>query len=47
MTATTSTCAWLKRQEYGRLKADGRDDPLPLDRDGDGIACGKGDGGRR
>lgn len=36
-------CAWLKANDYGRLKVNGQDDPLGLDRDGDGVACGKGD----
>jgi hypothetical protein len=41
--STAARCEWLKANDYGRLKANGRDDPLGLDRDGDGIACGKGD----
>ncbi|ANP49123.1 hypothetical protein J2Z21_002279 [Streptomyces griseochromogenes] len=36
-------CAWLQRNHYGRLKVNGGDDPLGLDRDRDGVACGKGD----
>ncbi|MFI7339881.1 galactose oxidase-like domain-containing protein [Streptomyces sp. NPDC050085] len=36
-------CAWLAEQKYGRLKVNGRDDPLRLDRNGDGVACGRGD----
>jgi hypothetical protein len=36
-------CDWLKKNDYGRLKVNGKDDPLRLDRDGDGIACGKAD----
>ncbi|MFI6851977.1 galactose oxidase-like domain-containing protein [Streptomyces sp. NPDC050416] len=44
---TASRCAWLKANDYGRLKVNGRDDPLGLDRDGDGIACGKKDVARR
>ncbi|MFF6875783.1 galactose oxidase-like domain-containing protein [Streptomyces sp. NPDC012474] len=36
-------CEWLKAHDYGRLKVNGKDDPLGLDRDRDGIACGKGD----
>ncbi|MEV5613354.1 galactose oxidase-like domain-containing protein [Streptomyces sp. NPDC052225] len=38
-----SRCAWLKRQDYGPLKVNGRDDPLRLDRNRDGVACGRGD----
>jgi hypothetical protein len=41
--STAARCEWLKANDYGRLKANGRHDPLGLDRDGDGIACGKGD----
>ncbi|MDX3516635.1 galactose oxidase-like domain-containing protein [Streptomyces scabiei] len=44
---TASRCAWLKRNDYGRLKVNGGDDPLKLDRDRDGVACGKGDVRRR
>lgn len=40
---TASRCAWLKKNDYGRLKVNGRDDPLGLDRNKDGIACGKAD----
>jgi hypothetical protein len=40
---TASRCAWLKDNAYGRLKLNGKDDPLRLDRNGDGLACGKGD----
>ncbi|MFI5683728.1 galactose oxidase-like domain-containing protein [Streptomyces sp. NPDC051636] len=40
-------CAWLKRNHYGRLKTNGRDDPLGLDPNGDGLACGNGDVRRR
>ncbi|MET8226224.1 galactose oxidase-like domain-containing protein [Streptomyces sp. NPDC005301] len=36
-------CAWLKTHDYGRLRVNGKDDPLGLDRDRDGRACGKGD----
>ncbi|MFC5857028.1 galactose oxidase-like domain-containing protein [Streptomyces chlorus] len=36
-------CAWLKQNEYGTLEVNGKDDPLRLDRDRDGVACGKGD----
>ncbi|MFG2945115.1 galactose oxidase-like domain-containing protein [Streptomyces adustus] len=36
-------CAWLRTNHYGRLKVNGKDDPLALDRDRDGVACGKGD----
>ncbi|MFF1707996.1 galactose oxidase-like domain-containing protein [Streptomyces sp. NPDC058252] len=41
--ATAARCAWLKTNDYGRLRVNGKDDPLGLDPNGDGIACGKGD----
>ncbi|MDT9698857.1 galactose oxidase-like domain-containing protein [Streptomyces sp. P17] len=44
---TQARCDWLKRNEYGRLKMNGKDDPLRLDRNGDGVACGKKDLTRR
>ncbi|MER6131164.1 galactose oxidase early set domain-containing protein [Streptomyces sp. NPDC001815] len=44
---TAARCAWLKANDYGRLKLNGKDDPLRLDRNGDGLACGKGDTPRR
>ncbi|MGV4982463.1 galactose oxidase-like domain-containing protein [Streptomyces sp. NRAIS4] len=40
-------CAWLQQNDYGRLKVNGADDPLGLDRNRDGVACGKGDVRRR
>ncbi|AKZ57835.1 Secreted protein [Streptomyces ambofaciens ATCC 23877] len=40
---TAARCDWLARNEYGRLEVNGKDDPLRLDPDGDGVACGKGD----
>jgi hypothetical protein len=40
---TAARCDWLKRNEYGRLAVNGKDDPLRLDPNGDGVACGKGD----
>ncbi|MEJ1197992.1 MULTISPECIES: galactose oxidase-like domain-containing protein [unclassified Streptomyces] len=40
---TADRCAWLEEHDYGRLKVNGKDDPLKLDRDRDGVACGKGD----
>ncbi|GGU36608.1 hypothetical protein GCM10010274_25040 [Streptomyces lavendofoliae] len=40
---TRARCAWLADHDYGRLKVNGKDDPLRLDPDGDGTACGKGD----
>ncbi|POX49964.1 galactose oxidase-like domain-containing protein [Streptomyces sp. Ru72] len=40
---TAARCAWLKANDYGRLKVNGKDDPLGLDPNGDGVACGKGD----
>ncbi|MFJ9901332.1 galactose oxidase-like domain-containing protein [Streptomyces sp. NPDC101152] len=44
---TAARCAWLKANDYGRLKVNGGDDPLGLDPNRDGIACGKGDVRRR
>ncbi|GAA2240012.1 galactose oxidase-like domain-containing protein [Streptomyces indiaensis] len=44
---TAARCEWLKTNDYGRLKINGKDDPLGLDRNRDGIACGKGDVARR
>ncbi len=40
---TADRCTWLKEHDYGRLKVNGKDDPLKLDRNRDGLACGKGD----
>lgn len=40
---TAARCTWLKANDYGRLKVNGKDDPLRLDPDRDGTACGKGD----
>jgi hypothetical protein len=40
---TASRCAWLKTNDYGRLKVNGKDDPLGLDPNRDRAACGKGD----
>ncbi len=40
---TAARCAWLKANDYGRLKVNGKDDPLRLDRNKDGVACGKAD----
>lgn len=40
---TKSRCDWLKKNDYGRLKVNGKDDPLRLDPNKDGVACGKGD----
>ncbi|WP_369248858.1 galactose oxidase-like domain-containing protein [Streptomyces sp. R41] len=37
---TASRCAWLKKNDYGRLKVNGKDDPLGLDPNKDGVACG-------
>ncbi|MDQ0688817.1 hypothetical protein QFZ56_007780 [Streptomyces achromogenes] len=42
--ATAARCTW---NDHGRLKVDGRDDPLRPDRDRGGVACGKGDLRRR
>ncbi|MER6917124.1 galactose oxidase early set domain-containing protein [Streptomyces sp. NPDC000594] len=36
-------CAWLADRDFARLKVNGGRDPLRLDRDRDGIACGRGD----
>ncbi|MEV1078948.1 galactose oxidase-like domain-containing protein [Streptomyces sp. NPDC050211] len=44
---TAARCAWLKSNDYGRLKVNGKDDPLRLDRNKDGVACGKKDLTRR
>ncbi|MER6688448.1 galactose oxidase early set domain-containing protein [Streptomyces minutiscleroticus] len=44
---TAARCAWLEEHGYGRLKVNGKDDPLRLDPDRDGAACGKGDVRRR
>ncbi|MFJ6568175.1 galactose oxidase-like domain-containing protein [Streptomyces sp. NPDC091292] len=40
---TAARCDWLAKNDYGRLKVNGKDDPLRLDPNGDGVACGKGD----
>lgn len=40
---TRSRCDWLTAHGYGRLKVNGKDDPLRLDPDRDGRTCGKGD----
>ncbi|MGW2939235.1 galactose oxidase-like domain-containing protein [Streptomyces sp. NPDC001156] len=40
-------CDWLRQNDYGRLKVNGADDPLGLDRDRNGTACDKGDVTRR
>ncbi|MEU2711138.1 galactose oxidase early set domain-containing protein [Streptomyces sp. NPDC007205] len=45
--SAAARCTWLKRNHYGRLKVNGGDDPLGLDRNRDGVACGKGDVTRR
>ncbi|WP_180686427.1 galactose oxidase-like domain-containing protein [Streptomyces gossypiisoli] len=44
---TAARCTWLKQHDYGRLKVNGKDDPLLLDPNKDGVACGKGDVRRR
>ncbi|MFD5857413.1 galactose oxidase-like domain-containing protein [Streptomyces chartreusis] len=44
---TKSRCDWLKKNDYGRLKVNGKDDPLRLDPNKDGVACAKGDVTRR
>jgi hypothetical protein len=40
---TAARCSWLKDHHYGRLEVNGTDDPLRLDSNRDGTACGKGD----
>ncbi|WP_405991211.1 galactose oxidase-like domain-containing protein [Streptomyces sp. NBC_00986] len=40
---TAARCSWLQQNDYGRLKVNGKDDPLRLDPNRDGVACGKGD----
>ena len=37
----------MKENDYGRLKVNGKDDPMKLDRNRAGLACGKGDVKRR
>ncbi|WP_190128983.1 galactose oxidase early set domain-containing protein [Streptomyces mashuensis] len=37
---TEARCTWLKEHGYGRLRLNGRADPLGLDLDGNGVACG-------
>ncbi len=44
---TKARCDWLATHDYGRLKVNGKDDPLRLDPDRDGRTCGKGDLRRR
>jgi hypothetical protein len=44
---TAARCTWLADHDYGRLKVNGGDDPLRLDPNRDGVACGKGDVRRR
>ncbi|GGJ08998.1 galactose oxidase-like domain-containing protein [Streptomyces brasiliensis] len=44
---TAARCTWLAQNDYGRLEVNGTDDPLRLDPDKDGIACGKGDVAKR
>ncbi|MET9085048.1 galactose oxidase-like domain-containing protein [Streptomyces sp. NPDC004237] len=36
-------CAWLKTNQYGRLKVNGKDDPLGLDRNRNGVVCERAD----
>ncbi|MER7048474.1 galactose oxidase early set domain-containing protein [Streptomyces jumonjinensis] len=40
---TAARCAWLDSHDFGRLKVNGKEDPQRLDRNRDGVACGKGD----
>jgi len=44
---TAARCDWLKKNDYGRLKVNGKDDPLGLDRNRDGVACAKADVSKR
>ncbi|MFE9767218.1 galactose oxidase-like domain-containing protein [Streptomyces sp. NPDC005808] len=44
---TAARCAWLKTNDYGLLKVNGKDDPLKLDPSKDGVACGAKDLKRR
>ncbi|AOR32400.1 galactose oxidase [Streptomyces fodineus] len=44
---TAARCAWLRQNDYGRLKVNGGDDPLGLDRNRNGITCDRGDTSRR
>jgi hypothetical protein len=44
---TAARCAWLAQNDYGRLEINGKDDPLGLDPNRDGVACGKGDVNKR
>ncbi|MGW0969516.1 galactose oxidase-like domain-containing protein [Streptomyces sp. NPDC002516] len=37
---TAARCAWLRTNGYGRLRINGKDDPLGLDPNRDGLACG-------
>ncbi|MEG3630552.1 galactose oxidase early set domain-containing protein [Streptomyces poriticola] len=40
---TQARCTWLAEHDFGPLEVNGKDDPLNLDRNRDGTACGKGD----
>ncbi|GLF93106.1 DUF1929 domain-containing protein [Streptomyces yaizuensis] len=40
---TAARCEWLADRDFGRLKVNGGRDPHRLDRNRDGVACGKGD----
>ncbi|WP_156723445.1 glyoxal oxidase [Streptomyces apocyni] len=40
---TAARCEWLDKHDYGRLKVNGKEDPLKLDPNGDGKACTKAD----
>lgn len=37
---TGARCAWLSAHDYGGLRVNGKDDPLGLDPEGNGVACG-------
>lgn len=40
---TAARCAWLRANDYGRLKINGQDDPLGLDPSRNGVVCEKQD----
>ncbi len=44
---TAARCEWLRKNEYGRLAVNGKDDPLKLDRNRNGVACDAQDVRRR
>ncbi|MFP3988276.1 galactose oxidase-like domain-containing protein [Streptomyces sp. E11-3] len=40
---TAARCEWLADHDYGRLRVNGKEDPLSLDPNGDGKVCTKAD----